>query len=82
MRSLGPNKLAPAQMLHDMNQLIVERRIEWRFMTMCFATWHRGKRKLRIASAGQEKPILWHNGQCSKMELSGFPLGMFDDVDV
>ncbi len=80
MRSLGPNKLVPAQMLHDMNQLIVERRIEGRFMTMCFATWHRGKRKLRIANAGQEEPILLHKGECKKIHLEGFPLGMFEDV--
>jgi sigma-B regulation protein RsbU (phosphoserine phosphatase) len=80
MRSLGPNKLVPAQMLHDMNQLIVERRIEGRFMTMCFATYHRGKRKLRFANAGQEEPILFHKGECKKINLAGFPLGMFEDV--
>ena len=67
-------------MLHDMNQLIVERRIEGRFMTMCFATWHRGKRKLRFANAGQEEPLLYHKGECKKIELAGFPLGMFEDV--
>src|SRR5271154_1313524 len=80
MRSLGPNKLGPAQMLHDMNQLIVERRIEGRFMTMCFATYHRGKRKLKFANAGQEEPILYHKGECKKINLAGFPLGMFEDV--
>src|SRR6202790_254206 len=39
MRSLAPQKLQPAEMLRQMNQIIGERRIEGRFMTACFATW-------------------------------------------
>jgi phosphoserine phosphatase RsbU/P len=80
LRSLGPQKLAPAEMLKQMNELIVERRIEGRFMTITFATWHRGKHKLRIANAGQEQPLLFHQGQYAKMKLEGFPLGMLDEV--
>jgi len=80
LRSLGPQKLAPAAMLRSMNQLIVERRIEGRFMTMAYATWNSKRRKLRIANAGQEQPILLHRGKCEKMNLAGFPLGMFNDV--
>jgi phosphoserine phosphatase RsbU/P len=37
MRSLAPQKLQPAEMLRQMNQVIGERRIEGRFMTACFA---------------------------------------------
>jgi sigma-B regulation protein RsbU (phosphoserine phosphatase) len=80
LRSLAPQKLPPAQLLRDMNQLIVERRIEGRFMTVAIATWHRGKRRLRIANAGQEQPLLLHQGRCEKMKLEGFPLGMLDEV--
>jgi phosphoserine phosphatase RsbU/P len=80
LRSLAPQKLAPAEMLRNMNQLIVERRIEGRFMTIAIATWHRGRKKLRIANAGQEQPILLHDGKCEKLSLEGFPLGLFDEV--
>ena len=80
LRSLGPQKLSPGALLKQMNELIVERRIEGRFMTVAVATWHRGKHKLRIANAGQEQPLLFHEGRCAKMKLEGFPLGMLDDV--
>jgi sigma-B regulation protein RsbU (phosphoserine phosphatase) len=63
-----------------MNQVIGERRIEGRFMTMCFATWHRSRRKLRIANAGQEQPMVARKGRCEKIKLIGFPLGMYEDV--
>jgi sigma-B regulation protein RsbU (phosphoserine phosphatase) len=80
MRSLAPQKLQPAEMLRQMNQLVGERRIEGRFMTACFATWQKGRQKLRVANAGQSQPLLYKSGRCDKIELTGFPLGIFEEV--
>ncbi|MFI5057244.1 MAG: SpoIIE family protein phosphatase [Candidatus Acidiferrales bacterium] len=80
MRSLAPQKLQPAEMLRQMNQLVGERRIEGRFMTACFATWQKGRQKLRVANAGQSQPLLYKDGRCDKIELTGFPLGIFEEV--
>jgi sigma-B regulation protein RsbU (phosphoserine phosphatase) len=80
MRSLAPQKLQPAEMLRQMNQLVGERRIEGRFMTACFATWQKGRQKLRVANAGQSQPLLYKNGRCDRIELAGFPLGIFEEV--
>ena len=80
MRSLGPQKYTPAGLLHAMNAFLCERQIEGRFMTLCYATWNRRRRRLRIANAGQEEPFIRHNGQCEKIHLPGFPLGMFEET--
>jgi sigma-B regulation protein RsbU (phosphoserine phosphatase) len=80
MRSLAPQKLQPAEMLRQMNQLVGERRIEGRFMTACFATWQKGRQKLRVANAGQSQPLLYRNAHTEKIDLSGFPLGIFEEV--
>ena len=80
MRSLAPQKLQPAEMLRQMNQIVGERRIEGRFMTACFATWQKGRQKLRVANAGQSQPLLYKDGRCGKIELTGFPLGIFEEV--
>ncbi len=80
MRSLAPQKLQPAEMLRQMNHLVGERRIEGRFMTACFATWQKGRQKLRVANAGQSQPLLYKGGRCEKIELAGFPLGIFEEV--
>ncbi|HVA72284.1 MAG TPA: GAF domain-containing SpoIIE family protein phosphatase [Candidatus Limnocylindrales bacterium] len=79
LRSLAPQRLAPAKILRKLNQIICERRIEGRFMTMCFLSWHPAERSLRIASAGQEQPLIFQNGRCEKIPLAGFPVGMFGD---
>jgi phosphoserine phosphatase RsbU/P len=80
MRSLAPQKLQPAEMLKQMNQLVGERRIEGRFMTACFATWQKGRQKLRVANAGQSQPLLYKDNRCGKIELTGFPLGIYEEA--
>src|SRR6516164_1205297 len=80
MRSLAPQKLQPAEMLKQMNQLVGERRIEGRFMTACFATWQKGRQKLRVANAGQSQPLLYKDERCEKIDLTGFPLGIFEEA--
>lgn len=80
LRSLSPQKLAPAEMLRQLNHLICERKIEGRFMTLCFATWQKGRQKLRIANAGQSQPLLCRAGRAEKVRVEGFPLGLYEDV--
>jgi sigma-B regulation protein RsbU (phosphoserine phosphatase) len=80
LRSLAPRKLLPGELLHEMNRIIGERRIEGRFMTFCFATWRRTTRKLRVASAGQSQPLLLKGGKAEQLKLEGFPFGLYDDV--
>ncbi len=80
LRSLAPQKLLPAELLRQLNELICVRRIEGRFMTFCFATWRKPTRKLRIASAGQTQPLLLKGRHCEQIKLVGFPLGIYDDV--
>jgi phosphoserine phosphatase RsbU/P len=80
LRSLGSQKPRPANMLRALNGFLGERLIEGRFMTLCFATWNRQRRRLRIANAGQEQPLLYHGGKCEKISLTGFPLGIFEEA--
>jgi phosphoserine phosphatase RsbU/P len=80
LRSFAPQKLLPAELLRQLNQLLCERRIEARFMTFCFATWRKTTRKLRIANAGQTQPLLLRGNRCEQLKLVGFPLGLYDDA--
>ena len=80
LRSLGSQKPRPANMLRALNGFLGERLIEGRFMTLCFATWNRPRRRLRVANAGQEQPLLYHGGRCEKIPLTGFPLGIFEEA--
>ncbi len=80
LRSLSPHKLQPSELLRQLNQLVCDRRIDGRYMTMCFATWQKNRRKLRVANAGQSQPLLWKDGRVEQINLVGFPIGIFDDA--
>jgi len=80
LRSLAPQKPAPAEMLRQLNQLITELRVEARFTTLCFMTWQKGRQKLRIANAGHWQPLLWKDGRCQKIPVEGLPLGIEPDA--
>jgi sigma-B regulation protein RsbU (phosphoserine phosphatase) len=80
LRSLGSMKPRPANMLRTLNGFLGERLIEGRFMTLCYATWNRRRRRLRVANAGQEQPLMCHGGKCEKIPLEGFPLGIFEEA--
>jgi sigma-B regulation protein RsbU (phosphoserine phosphatase) len=80
LRSLSPHKLQPAELLRQLNQLVCDRRVEGRYMTICFATWQKARRTLRLANAGQTQPLLWKDGHVEQIKLTGFPIGIFDDA--
>jgi len=79
MRSLAPQKLQPSEMLKQMNQLRGERKIEGASMTACFATGKKDGRScgLRTRASRSRFSIRW---TLRKIELTGFPLGIFEDV--
>jgi sigma-B regulation protein RsbU (phosphoserine phosphatase) len=80
LRSLSPHKLQPSELLRQLNQLVCDRRVDGRYMTICFATWQKGRHRLRIANAGQSQPLLWKDGRVEQVKLTGFPIGIFDDA--
>src|SRR5215472_1556579 len=80
LRSLAPHKLQPAELLRQLNQLVSDRRVDGRYMTMCFATWQKARQTLRLANAGQTQPLLWKDGRVEQVQLTGFPIGIFDDA--
>ncbi|MBI3406515.1 MAG: GAF domain-containing protein, partial [Acidobacteria bacterium] len=81
LRSLSPLKLQPAEMLKRLNTFMGEQKVEDRFMTLCFVTWQRGRMRLRVGSAGHSQPLLLKGGVVTKIKITGYPLGIFDEVD-
>lgn len=80
LRSLSPHKLQPSELLRQLNQLVCDRRVDGRYMTICFATWQKSRHRLRVANAGQSQPLLWKDGRVEQLNLTGFPIGIFDDA--
>ena len=78
MRSLAPQKLQPAELLQADEP--IGRRAAHRGTVHDGVLSRPGRKagsKLRVANAGQSQPLLYKDGRCDKIELTGFPLGHF-----
>jgi sigma-B regulation protein RsbU (phosphoserine phosphatase) len=80
IRTRATRQYSPAEMLVRVNWSLCQRRIEGRYMTLCYAVWDEAARTMVISNAGLPKPIFCHNGAVELLEVSGVPLGMFQDV--
>ena len=80
IRTRATRQYSPAEMLARVNWSLCQRRIEGRYMTLCYAVWDGTTRALTIANAGLPKPVYCHDGTVELLDVSGVPLGLFDDV--
>lgn len=79
IRTLAPRELGPAEMLQELNKVLLRRPIQARFVSLIYATWDDRNRHLHIANSGLPYPIHLHKGEISSVETAGLPLGVFHD---
>lgn len=80
LRTRATRQYSPAEMLVRVNWSLCQRRIEGRYMTLCYAVWDDVSRSLTIANAGLPKPVFCREGRVELLDVSGVPLGLFQDV--
>jgi sigma-B regulation protein RsbU (phosphoserine phosphatase) len=81
LRSHAPIEPGPAEMLSAVNLSLAERRIAAQFVSIIYAVWDDEKRTLLVANSGLPKPIYCHDGKIETIEVTGLPLGLFDEAD-
>jgi sigma-B regulation protein RsbU (phosphoserine phosphatase) len=81
LRSMAPQRLAPAEMLRKLNVTLLERKIEGHFVTLIYSVWEPKTKTLRLANAGVPQPILVREGRTQLIQAEGVPLGLLDHTD-
>ena len=80
LRSLGPQKLSPPDLLRRLSLILLERKIEGHFITLTYALWEPRTKTLRLANAGMPLPLLVRKGQCRPIHAEGIPLGLLEQA--
>jgi sigma-B regulation protein RsbU (phosphoserine phosphatase) len=78
MRSLAAAIPEPLDLLEALNQGLLARPLEARYLAALYACWLPKSRELIIASAGQPRPIVRRGGKTEVLDIGGTPLGMID----
>ena len=81
LRILGPRRLHPGRVLQGLNELLLERRVDAQYATLLVAQWEPESRRLLMANAGSEPPVVLRRGQIIKPKLEGVPIGLLENRD-
>jgi sigma-B regulation protein RsbU (phosphoserine phosphatase) len=79
LRTLAPARPKPSQLMKALNEALLERRADARFVTLLVLQWQARKRKLRMANAGAMPPLICRQGELHKPRVEGVPLGLLEE---
>jgi sigma-B regulation protein RsbU (phosphoserine phosphatase) len=78
LRTLAPRGRRPAQLLRALNDALVERKVEARYVTLFVVQWNPATREMVMANAGALPPMICRGGDILKMRIEGVPLGLLE----
>jgi phosphoserine phosphatase RsbU/P len=76
MRPLAARQRAPAEILKTLNDSLLDRHIESRYLALLLLLWHPHSRELTMANAGALPPMIFRKGEIVKLRVEGVPVGL------
>ena len=78
LRTLAPRRRSPAELLKALNDALIERRVDARYVTLCVLLWDPATRQIVMANAGARPPMICRGSDILKVRVEGVPLGLLD----
>jgi sigma-B regulation protein RsbU (phosphoserine phosphatase) len=78
LRTLAPRRPRPAELMRALNDALVERRVEARYVTLGLLLWDATTRRIVMANAGAIPPMICRGNEILKIRVEGVPLGLLD----
>jgi sigma-B regulation protein RsbU (phosphoserine phosphatase) len=81
LRNVAQQQLAPGEMLLTLNETLLQRRVESRYVALNCAYVDLESRTLEVANAGLTMPVFCRAGKILDVKVEGVPLGLLEDVE-
>jgi len=78
LRTLAPRRRRPAELMRALNEALIERKVEARYVTLCALLWDPATLQMVMANAGALPPMICRAGEILKLRVEGVPLGLLD----
>ncbi len=78
LRLLAPRRTDPRDLMRALNEVLVERKVEARYVTLLVMVWTPHIRQFVMANAGSNPPLVCRNREILKPRVEGVPLGLLD----
>jgi sigma-B regulation protein RsbU (phosphoserine phosphatase) len=79
LRTLAHRLQSPAALLKLLNDVLRERTVEAKYVTLMVLVWERLRRRFVMANAGAAPPMICRKGEIIKPKVEGVPAGLLDD---
>jgi sigma-B regulation protein RsbU (phosphoserine phosphatase) len=79
LRTMAPRRRSPAVLLKALNEKLIERKVESRYVALLLMLWHPHSRELSMANAGALPPMICRNGEILDFSVEGVPLGLLEN---
>jgi len=79
LRTMAPRRRHPAELLKALNDSLVERKVEARYVTLCVLLWDPAARRIVMANAGALPPMICRGAEILNIRVEGVPLGLLDE---
>ena len=79
LRTLGPRRPAPADLMKAMNDALIQRKVEARYATLLVMSWDAGALRFTMANAGALPPMICRDGEILNCHVEGLPLGLLEN---
>jgi phosphoserine phosphatase RsbU/P len=78
LRTLAPRRRRPAELLKALNEALVERKVEARYVTLCVLLWDPSTLQIVMANAGALPPMICRAGEILRVRVEGVPVGLLE----
>jgi len=78
LRTLTFRQRNPADLLRRLNDILIERKVEARYVTLCVMLWDPATRRFVMANAGAEPPMIFRGKQLLDVRVEGVPAGLLE----
>jgi sigma-B regulation protein RsbU (phosphoserine phosphatase) len=76
LRTLAPRRRRPASLMETLNEALLERRVEGRYLTLLVMLWQPRTGLLSMSNAGAIPPMICRRGRIIRPRVEGVPLGL------
>jgi len=76
LRTLAPRRRTPAAILKALNEAVIERKVEARYVALLLLLWHPHSRRFTLANAGALPPLVCRRGELLHLRVEGVPVGL------
>jgi sigma-B regulation protein RsbU (phosphoserine phosphatase) len=78
LRTLAPRRRRPAELMKALNDALIERKVDARYVTLGVLLWDPATRQIVMANAGAIPPMVCRGAEILKLRVEGVPLGLLD----